>query len=167
MLEQYQKCTWDCITTYRKLNGELVAPPAEFEWNRRDVPQHAAWPLRVRAMISRRGMVDMFYDQCIRFGIPVRFGVNIVDYEENAAEKTATAIASDGRRFTGDIVVAADGLGTKSYKAVLGHHMRAMPTGFAVTRVLYSLDGIKNAPLLEQLKYQKRSDLRGSSGYVL
>ncbi|KAJ5192410.1 hypothetical protein N7449_008552 [Penicillium cf. viridicatum] len=164
MIEAYQQHSWDCITTYRHLSGDLVAPPIEFEWNRPEVQQHAAWPLRIRTMVSRAGLASTFYDQCNRLGIPIRFGVNIVDYAENAASKTATAIAKDGRRFTGDIVVAADGLGTRSHKAIIGEQIRAVPTGFAIARVFYSVDEIKSQTLREHLKALKRPDLRGHSG---
>lgn len=70
-------------------------------------------------------------------------------------------------RFVADIVVAADGLGTKSHKAVLGEPLRAMLTGYAVARVFYRLDRVKNASLLEKLKDLKRPDFRVHSGYVL
>lgn len=95
MLKLYRECSWDCFTTYRRLNGELVVPPMDFEWNKPNVPQHAAWPLRVRAMVSRAGMTSMFYDQCTRLGIRIIFGINVVDCIEDAVEKTATAITED------------------------------------------------------------------------
>ena len=66
--------------------------------------------------------------------------MNVVDYLEDAVEKTATAITEDGSRFVTNTVVAVDGLGTKSHKAVLSQPLRAMPTGYAVARVFYRLD---------------------------
>jgi hypothetical protein len=108
----------------------------------------------------------MLYDQCQRLGIKITFSVNVLSYVENATEGTATAIADDGREFTADIVVAADGLGTKSHQAVLGRPIRAVSTGYAIARFMYSLDGIQDAPLLDQLKDIKRPVLRISSGYV-
>ncbi|KAJ5504132.1 hypothetical protein N7463_007006 [Penicillium fimorum] len=164
MLKPYQECSWDCFTTYRQLNGELVAPPLDFEWNRPNISQHAAWPLRVQAMVSRAGMTSMFYDQCTRLGIRVTFGANVVDYIEDTVEKTATVITEDGSRFVADIVVAADGLGTKSHMAIVGQPLRAVPTGYVVVRVFYRLDGIKNALLLAKLKHLKRPDFRVYSG---
>ncbi|KAK1624454.1 hypothetical protein BDP81DRAFT_464608 [Colletotrichum phormii] len=128
MLEEYHRQSWDAFCSYRRLDGEEVCPPQEFEYNRDDVQPHVAWPLRIRTMVSRPGMSIMFYEQCMRLGIPVKFGVNVVDYVENAAEGTATAVTADGQELTADIVVAADGLGTKSHKVVMGEAIRAVPT---------------------------------------
>ncbi|KAF9880157.1 FAD binding domain-containing protein [Colletotrichum karsti] len=164
MLNEYQDISWDNYCTFRRLDGSLIVPPQEFEYNRSDVPHHAAWPLRVRSMVSRPGLAEMLYQQCQRLGIPVTFGVSIVDYTENADEGSATAVSDDGRRFTADVVVAADGLGTKSHKAVMGEVIRAVPTGFVICRIFYRLDPVKNAELYEKLAGQSRPDMRAYSG---
>ncbi|KAI9172821.1 FAD-dependent monooxygenase fsr3 [Paramyrothecium foliicola] len=164
MLESYRDCSRDSIVTIRKLNGQLVAPPAEFEWNRPGVPHHAALPLRIRGFVSRPGMNAMLHGQCIRLGISVTFGVNIIEYMEDDGVGIAIATAADGRRFTADIVVAADGLGTKSHKAVIGRQLRAVPTGFQVIRIMYALEEIDDSPHLSKLKSLKRPELRLHSG---
>ncbi|KAL0944935.1 FAD binding domain protein [Colletotrichum truncatum] len=142
MLKEYYDNSWDNYCSFRRLDGTLIVPPQEFEYNRSDVPHHAAWPLRVRSM---------------RLGISVTFNVNIVDYIENNNERSATVVASDGRRFNADIVVAADGLGTKSHEAVMGE-------GFVICRIFYRLDPEKNADLYRELGGLKRPDLRAHSG---
>ncbi|KIL86171.1 hypothetical protein FAVG1_10567 [Fusarium avenaceum] len=163
LAEEYKKWTWDLAISISRLDGTPIVPSFDFEWNRTGVPEHAAWPLRVRTMMARTGLATMLYDQCQRLGIKVTFGVSVVDYLENVTEGTATAVADDGRQFTADIVVAADGLGTKSHKIVLGQPVRAIPTGYSIARFMYSLDGIKN-PILDQLRDIKRGVLRISSG---
>ncbi|GKT89066.1 hypothetical protein Ct61P_06916 [Colletotrichum tofieldiae] len=120
MLQQYSNVSWDNYVTYRRSDGMLVAPPFEWEYNRDDVPHHAAWPLRIRTSVSRAGLSEILYQQCRRLNIPVTFGVTVVDFEESASQGSGTAIATDGRRFTADIVIAADGLGTKSHKVITG-----------------------------------------------
>ncbi|KAL5592842.1 hypothetical protein FOBRF1_013150 [Fusarium oxysporum] len=164
LLDEYQRCSWDVVVNICKLGGGSIIPTFDFEWNRPDVPQHAAWPLRVRTMVARAPFTSMLYDQCVRLGIKVTFGVNVLSYSENAAEGTASIIVDDGPQFTADIVVAADGLGTKSTKIVLGQPMRATPTGFSIARVLYSLDQVQDSPLLDQLRHLKRPELRVASG---
>ncbi|TDZ20003.1 FAD-dependent monooxygenase mdpD [Colletotrichum orbiculare MAFF 240422] len=164
MLKDYHRYSWDDFCTFRRMDGSLIIPPQEFEYNRDDVPRHAAWPLRVRTMLSRPGLTEMLYQQCVRLGISVTFGVNIIEYIENAKDGSATAVASDGTRYTHDIVVAADGLGTKSHKAVMGEVIRAVPTGFVVCRIFYRLDPVKNAELYQKLVDQPRADLRAYSG---
>ncbi|GKT46764.1 FAD-dependent monooxygenase fsr3 [Colletotrichum spaethianum] len=106
----------------------------------------------------------MFYQQCRRLNIPVTFGVTIVDFEESASQRTGTAIAADGLRFTADIIIAADGLGTKSHKLVAGEVIRAIPTGFAICRTFYRLDPEKHAALCKKLTELTRPDCRCFSG---
>ncbi|KAI1462168.1 hypothetical protein F4805DRAFT_475330 [Annulohypoxylon moriforme] len=169
MLQEYLGCSWDSYSTFRRTDGQLVAPPSEFEWNRPGVPEHAAYPLRIRSLVSRAGLSTILYNQCRRLGIPVTFGVSIVDYTENDVERTATAIDEQGQRYTSDIVVAADGLGTKSHKAIFGQTIRAIPTGYAISRVMYSADGLKDSPYLEketeELRKLGRADLRLYTGH--
>ncbi|GKT73079.1 FAD binding domain protein [Colletotrichum tofieldiae] len=164
MLQQYSNVSWDNYVTYRRSDGMLVAPPFEWEYNRDDVPHHAAWPLRIRTSVSRAGLSEILYQQCRRLNIPVTFGVTVVDFEESASQGSGTAIATDGRRFTADIVIAADGLGTKSHKVVTGEVIRANPTGFAICRNFYRLDPEKHAALREKLAELSRPDCRCSSG---
>jgi 2-polyprenyl-6-methoxyphenol hydroxylase-like FAD-dependent oxidoreductase len=83
-------------------------------------------------MMARTGLATMLYDQSQRLGIKVTFGVSVVNYLENATEGTATAVVNDGRQLTADIVVAADGLGTKSHQIVLGQPVRAIRTGYSI-----------------------------------
>ncbi|KAF6802973.1 FAD-binding domain protein [Colletotrichum musicola] len=164
MLKEYESYSWDSYWSFRRLDGSQIIPPLEFEHNRADVEPHAAWPLRIRTMLSRPGLTQMLYDQCQRLGIPVTFGVNIVDYVEDVEAGTATAVADDGRRFTGDVVVAADGLGTKSHKIVTGEVIRAVPTGFVICRIFYPLSAENNPKLYDLLGAQKRAESRAISG---
>ncbi|KAF4867878.1 FAD-dependent monooxygenase [Colletotrichum siamense] len=163
MLQEYHdgKIAWDNFLSFRRLDGFPLMPSQELEYNRNDVPHHAAWPLRVKAMVSRAGFTNMLHKQCLRLGIPITFGTNVVEYTENAG--AAFAITDDGRTFTADIVVAADGLGTKSHKAILGESVRALPTGSVVFRSFYRPDPEKNPNLSKHLT-SSRPDLRLYSG---
>ncbi|KAI1651795.1 uncharacterized protein F4817DRAFT_311401 [Daldinia loculata] len=89
----------------------------------------------------------MLLSQCKRLGIPITYGVTIEKYEEDISKRKATAVALDGRRYTADIVIASDGLGTKSHALTLGHPLRAFKTGFVVYRGMYSTDRPKDAPV--------------------
>ncbi|KAI0897021.1 hypothetical protein F4806DRAFT_495528 [Annulohypoxylon nitens] len=168
MLKEYHGCSWDSYSSFRRTDGQLVAPLSEFESNRPEAPEHAAYPLRIRSLVSRAGLNTILHNQCRRLGIPITFGISIVDYTENDAERTATAIDEEGQHYTADIIVAADGLGTKSHKAIFGQTIRAIPTGYAISRVMYSVNELKDSPHLEkateELKKVGRADLRLYTG---
>ncbi|KAB8250384.1 hypothetical protein BDV35DRAFT_341957 [Aspergillus flavus] len=53
-----------------------------------------------------------------------------------------------GQRNGPDIVVAADGLGTKSHSVVLGYPTRAVSTGYCVDRAAYPVSVLKDSPVL-------------------
>lgn len=166
ILEQVNETAVDTLVTYRNLHdNKLVAPPEELEFNRAGVPEHAAWPLRVRSCYRRAALASIFYNQAKRLGIEITFGVHIVDYEEDESQGTGSAIAEDGTRYTADIVVAADGLGTKSYNLILGEPLRASPTGFVACRVMYEVEDLVDAPLLKpEVDALERDELRLYSG---
>ncbi|ETS76329.1 hypothetical protein PFICI_11716 [Pestalotiopsis fici W106-1] len=163
LMEAYPAISRDIVLTIRQWTGECIVPPYEWEWNRHDVPQHVAWPMRIRTMVERAPFSLMLYKQCERLGIKTTFGVNIVDYVESTDAEPATVISENGIEYIGDIVVAADGLGTKSHNVVLGKVSRAYPTGFQIARVMYHIDETHDAPMLNQLK-GSRSDMRIYSG---
>ncbi|KAG6353283.1 hypothetical protein INS49_007582 [Diaporthe citri] len=141
--KQLNETAVDTLVTYRNTHdNQLVAPPEELDFNRAGVPEHAAWLLRVRSCYRRAALASIFYNQAKRLGIDVTFGVHIVDYEEDEAQGTGSAIAEDGARYTADIVVAADGLGSKSYNLILGEPLRASLTGFVACRVMYQVEDL-------------------------
>ncbi|PWY64397.1 hypothetical protein BO83DRAFT_392710 [Aspergillus eucalypticola CBS 122712] len=128
MREEWNRISLYCRTTFHHHDGRRALEPMEFEYNRNNAAQHAAYPPRIRSVLGRAHLALMFFNQCKRLDIPITWNVPIVAYDEEA--EIATAISIDGRRFLGDIVIAADGIGSKSHGAVLGHPVRAIGTGY-------------------------------------
>ncbi|KAI1414819.1 FAD/NAD(P)-binding domain-containing protein [Hypoxylon sp. FL1857] len=149
LLKEYDEITHDNYLEFAARNGTAIMPPVEFEWNRKGASQSGAYPLRVKGLVGRLRFAEMLFHQCKRLGIPVTFGVAVEKYEEDVANGSATAIALDGRRFTADLVIAADGIGTKSHAVTLGRPVRAVKTGFLVYRGMYSTDRLKGTPVAE------------------
>ncbi|KAI0147876.1 FAD/NAD(P)-binding domain-containing protein [Hypoxylon sp. NC0597] len=149
MVKEYDEIAHDARITFATKNGTEVMPPVEFEWNRKGVAQNSAYPLRVKGPISRLRFAEMLFHQCKRLHISVTFGVAVERYEEDIANGSATAITLDGRRFTADLIIAADGIGTKSHAVTLGQPVRAHKTGFLVYRGMYSTERLKGAPVAE------------------
>ncbi|CAG9981058.1 unnamed protein product [Clonostachys byssicola] len=77
-------------------------------------------------------------------GIPVEFNHKVVEYFET--EQFGGVLLDDDRRLTADLVVAADGIGGKSHKLILGRVDRAVSTGYSVHRSNFSLEHLANMP---------------------
>ncbi|OHF01552.1 hypothetical protein CORC01_03042 [Colletotrichum orchidophilum] len=160
MLQEWDKFAYDANMSLRYPDGRFAFPVAEFEHHLPGVATHAIWPIRAKPMVSRRDVALMFLGQCRRLSIPVTYNVDIIDYSEDG-KGTATAHASDGRKFTGDVVVAADGIASKAYNITLGHPVRAVSTGYCADRVMYSTEHVKDAPALQKaLDELERPQLR-------
>ena len=65
------------------------------------------------------------------------FGKRVIDYYEKPDENIAGCVTDEGERFEGNLVVAADGVGSKSWLAVSGEDTKAKSSGFSVYRVVY------------------------------
>ncbi|TDZ28383.1 FAD-dependent monooxygenase fsr3 [Colletotrichum spinosum] len=136
MLEEYNTIGQAAQWRFLYENGTQIAPESEYEYNKEGVAKHAAYPLYIKSIIRRNQLAKMLADQCARFGIPIHFNVSVTAYEENEDLGFATAVADNGHRFTGDVVIAADGIGTKSHAVILGHPTRANGTGFVMYRAV-------------------------------
>ncbi|KAB8201033.1 hypothetical protein BDV34DRAFT_229750 [Aspergillus parasiticus] len=168
MFQEWNQITDDPLWYFCGEDGSAVAPPSEYEYNSEGVAQHASFPLRIKPLLARSALAHMLANQCEKLGIPIMFNVSIVDYEEDTSHGTAIAVSHDGRRFTGEVVIAADGIGTKSHKVVLGDDVKAISTGFAIYRLRCPISRLENAPTFQQL-YQKmgRAEIRlGPVGHL-
>ena len=87
--------------------------------------------------VSRPKLIRALYDYALSLGIPITFGKRVVDYEESDETDRAVAVTDRGVRFEADIVVAADGIGSKVAKVMVGKEVRAVSSGVSVYRVTY------------------------------
>ena len=83
---------------------------------------------------------EMLYHQIDRFGIDVSFGKRVVEYFEDADRGTAGVVTDRGERAEADVVIAADGLNSRSQELILGGLHKGVPTGRSIYRVAYPLD---------------------------
>ena len=108
---------------------------------------HAAWPLRASGCFVRRDVALMFSAQAQKLGIAINFGVGVTNYLEDSAMGLGIIHTDDGRELSADIVVAADGFGTKSHSVVVDYPTRAVSTGYCVD---YPTTMLKDAPALSK-----------------
>lgn len=84
---------------------------------------------------SRRVFHNALHTYAANLGIPIKFSTRVIDYFETEAH--AGVILEDNSKETADIVVAADGIGSKSWNLVSGFKETAISSGFALFRATF------------------------------
>ncbi|CAG9994342.1 unnamed protein product [Clonostachys byssicola] len=79
----------------------------------------------------------LLYDYLRELGIEVELGKACADYFEE--EGYGGVVLEGGIKITADVVVAADGVGSSSWKLVVGKPVNAVPSGFAIYRCNFPL----------------------------
>ena len=85
--------------------------------------------------IYRSKLHKLLYEYVSQLGIPVEYSATALDFFEEGDH--AGVILSDGRRLTADVVVASDGVGTKSWASVVGSRDSPISSGFIMYRVTF------------------------------
>lgn len=75
----------------------------------------------------------MFLAQVERLGVDVQFGKRVVEYFEDEQRQVAGVVTEHGEKFEADVVIAADGVGSKSH-VLVGGQVRAISSGRAMWR---------------------------------
>lgn len=100
--------------------------------------------------VGRPRLIKALYDYTTSLGIPVTFGKRVSDYEESSETSRAYAITDKGERFGGDVVIAADGIGSKVGKVMIGKEIKAISSGFSAYRVTYPTNLLQADPFLAE-----------------
>ncbi|KAH9899043.1 FAD/NAD(P)-binding domain-containing protein [Xylariomycetidae sp. FL2044] len=91
----------------------------------------------------------MYLNEVERQGIKVHFGKRVVDYYDDEQRQKAGVVIDNGERFEADVVIAADGVGSKSQK-LLGGQVRAMSSGRAMWRAAFPAGHLDKKPELKK-----------------
>ncbi|KAI1456663.1 FAD/NAD(P)-binding domain-containing protein [Annulohypoxylon moriforme] len=91
----------------------------------------------------------MYINELKRQGIEINFGQRVVDYWEDEERQRAGVVTAKGDRFEADIVIAADGVGSKCQKLV-GGQVRAMSAGRAMWRAAFPIHHLDKDPELKE-----------------
>lgn len=90
----------------------------------------------------------MIFNQVERLGVDVQFNSRVVEYEEMENNKRAACRTEDGRRYEADVIIAADGVGSKSQK-IVGGQVRAESSGRAMWRAAFPVEVLDQKPDLK------------------
>jgi len=126
MTATYEHIRYKPVMSFLKFDGEVLGGPFPAE----DSPE-------TPVPIHRAKLQQALYDYVISLGISVTFSSHVSQYFQAQDEAKAGVITDAGERFEADLVVAADGVGSKSWKLIQGSQSEARSSGFAVYRTAF------------------------------
>jgi flavin-dependent dehydrogenase len=142
----------DLWISFHKVTGEKVAGPQAFSLHKDGVvalnEDGKLAPDRVYRVLRPKFNAALLV-QVLALGIEVKYGQRAVDYFED--DRKSGVILEDGSKVEVDVVIAADGLGTKSYKLINGHDIRAMSSKYSIFRTAYYAENIMSDPELDKM----------------
>lgn len=148
LLEEYKKISlhnaW--IETF-KHSGEVVISPKKVADRLRAQgldPDTPPGEFQMRPLVYR-----MFVNAVERLGVSVEFNRKIVDYSEDETKGKAYCSTEDGKTYEADVIIAADGVGSKSQKLV-GGQVRAQPSGRAMWRAAFPIQELDKNPKVKE-----------------
>lgn len=92
---------------------------------------------------------QMFINQLEKLGIKVQFNTRVVDYFEDDKAGKGRVVTDDGKIYEAAIVIAADGVGSKSQKLV-GGQVRAQKSGRAMWRAAFPRSALDKNPEVKE-----------------
>lgn len=96
--------------------------------------------------IYRRKLHSVLYNYAKELGIPVTFNSRVVRFFE-IADQGGVAL-ENGRELTADVVVAADGVGSKSRAVLDGNRDAPISSGFILYRIAFPIAPALENPIL-------------------
>ncbi|KAF9869922.1 FAD binding domain protein [Colletotrichum karsti] len=97
-------------------------------------------------IINRSQLHRLLAEAARDLGIPVEFNAAAASYFET--KDVGGVLLEDGRALTADVVVAADGAGSRAWGLVLGRKEKAFSSGFAVYRVTFPAEPALRNPVI-------------------
>jgi 2-polyprenyl-6-methoxyphenol hydroxylase-like FAD-dependent oxidoreductase len=140
------------VVTMKKFDGTLIG---SFPIGNPDDPSLA---------IYRSKLHNVLYEYAEQLGIPIEFSATASEFFE--ADDHGGVVLSDGRRLMADVVVAADGVGSKSWALVIGSKEPPTSSGFVLYRVTFPVAPVLENPVIaaELEGFKDRAFLHAGSG---
>ena len=79
----------------------------------------------------------------------IEFNRRVVDYFEDETTGKGGCVTDDGKRYEADVVIAADGVGSKSQRLV-GGQVRARSSGRAMWRAAFPIENLEKDPEVKE-----------------
>jgi 2-polyprenyl-6-methoxyphenol hydroxylase-like FAD-dependent oxidoreductase len=143
MPELNDEISYDPWLVYHKHSGEKMTPPI----NVFRESQHSDAPARMHRHLRPR-FQNMLLDYLAKAGIQIEWNKQVVEYFEDRDSGKAGVLLSNNERLSSELVIAADGVGTKSYKIVTGSQTPAQSSGYSLYRSAFPLKYVDGNDIL-------------------
>ena len=142
---------------YLQWTGEPIGEP--FPMKAVGLPPHIMELMKdgpPMSMQMRPLFHQMLHHQLERFGIEIVYGQKVVLYWESEEKGKGCVMTNEGDRFEADIVLAADGLHSRSREVALGGQGSGKPSGQSLFRCAVPFEKVMHDPVVkEQLGLDK------------
>lgn len=148
MKEEYESIglhnSW--IQTFKHSGEEMIKPVYVADRLRAQGldPKTPPGTFQMRPLIYK-----MFVRQVEKLGVKIDFGCRVVDYFEDESKGKGGCVTDQGKRYEADVVIAADGVGSKSQKLV-GGQVRARSSGRAMWRAAFPIENLESNPAVKE-----------------
>lgn len=134
------------IETFKHSGEQMIAPlkvAARLKAQGLD-PQTPPGTFQMRPLVYQ-----MFVEEVEKLGIHVEYNKRVITYEEDAEKAKAYAITDKGEKYEADVIIAADGVGSKS-QSLVGGQVKAIPSGRAMWRAAFPIECLDQNPKVKE-----------------
>ena len=159
MVAENEQIAFHPWMSWHKITGDVISGPEPFVLNSSEASSSEDKEDRPDAIYrhSRPKFHKMLSDQAERMGINIEYGVRVSEYYEKSDTSSPGVLLENGDRIEADVVIAADGIGSKSSLVTMGHMIPPIPTGYAIYRAAFS-NTISDADPLVKERFQPLKD---------
>lgn len=137
--KENEEIAYDPWISYHKHTGERILGPKPLFPDDSKPGEGANIPDRIYRH-HRPKFHQLLLAQAHKIGIEVAYGQRAVEYFEDASARKGGVILQGGSKLEADLVVAADGVGTKSFMLTMGEKVDAKGSGYAIYRTAYPVE---------------------------
>jgi 2-polyprenyl-6-methoxyphenol hydroxylase-like FAD-dependent oxidoreductase len=135
---------YDPLVSFHNVDGKRVSGPKDFS-----KMLYSASADKIYRH-SRPKFHSMLLQQLRDIGVEVEYGCEVHEYFDEAEHDRAGIVLRDGSRVVGDLVVAADGIRSRSWPLIAGREVPVRSSGDAVFRVAYPVHLALADPLIAE-----------------
>lgn len=133
-LKEWEKLEWHAEITYYTHDGDYIVGGFEF-------------PKNTGHIFLRPELHEMMITEVKRAGIDIQFNTKVVGYFET--EDKGGVKLENGDIMTADIVIAADGVHSRSWTAICPNRSSAQPSGYSAYRTCFPAEVALADPLVK------------------